>query len=150
MKHVNIEEKTRAFNNARLQNQSKTFFYTELFDLLKSFGLSQSIIELANKHGFFDKEEINGRMIYSFQKTPLHKSSMEKFYEEKRKMVKKWQETQKAKKEAAADNGLTEEKCIAFLKERGFQISKCIGLDIERLAEENAELCQKYLKYQVL
>lgn len=146
MRTVDIKSKTEAFNRTRLDNKSKSFTYQELVTLLRSKGIPADITGLAIKHGFIDKAEVEGHMLYSFQVASLHMDSMQSFYNEKNKKKKIWRENSKQ----PVKNALTERAALALLQSKGYRIKKIVGFDLEKFAAEQPEMYRKYCKYEYI
>jgi hypothetical protein len=144
MKKVNIKTKTEAFNRTRLENKSKSFTYTELIALLKAAGIPLDITTLIIKHHFIDKEEVDGKMLYSFQANSLHMDSMQAFYDEKNRKKKAWNDSKKSPVKEA----LTERAALALLQSKGYRIKRIVGFDLERFMKEQPEMYHKYAKYE--
>jgi hypothetical protein len=144
MKTVNIKQKTESFNRTRLENKDKSFTYAELTALLKSVGIPIDIATLIIKHHFIDKEEVDGRMLYSFQTTSLHMDSMQAFYDEKNRKKKAWNDSKKK----PAKDALTERAALALLQSKGYRIKRIVGFDLDKFAAEQPEMYRKYCKYE--
>ena len=142
MRQVNIDQKTAAFNKARVENQKKIFTGEELYAVLKKAGIPRDIADKLNKYNYFEKEVIDGKTTYAFKVNPLHRDAMESFYKEKRKAKKEWLESKKnpaskvsTKKEA------TETEIILSLKAMGgYRVLKDSGIDTDRIKREDPEL----------
>ena len=144
MKKINIEEKTKALNEFRMNSQNRVFTRPELVDELKKLGFNSSIIGgIIPKFPF---EVMGNSKLYSVPREPIHKSIIsgvyQKFIDYKKKSVNKT----KSQKE----NALSEEQALSILSAKGYQIRKCIGFDLERFQKENPVLYRKYLKYEVV
>lgn len=144
MKTVNIKTKTESFNRTRLENKNKSFTYAELVALLKNAGIPLDITTLIIKHHFIDKEQVDGKMLYSFQETSLHMDSMQMFYDEKNRRKKAWSESKKK----PVNEALTERAAIALLNQKGYRIKRIVGFDLERFMKEQPEMYRKYAKYE--
>jgi hypothetical protein len=146
MKKVNIKTKTESFNRTRLENKNKSFTYAELTALLKGAGIPLDITTLIIKHHFIDKEEVDGKMLYSFQANSLHMDSMQAFYDEKNRKKKAWNDSKKSPVKEA----LTERAALALLQSKGYRIKRIIGFDLERFMKEQPEMYHKYAKYEYI
>ncbi len=144
MKTVDIRQKTESFNRTRLENKKKSFTYTEITSLLKGAGIPIDITTLIIKHHFIDKEEVEGRMLYSFQETSLHTDSMQAFYNEKNRRKKAWNDSKKK----PVKDALTEKAAIDLLSQKGYRIKRIVGFDLEKFAAEQPEMYRKYCKYE--
>lgn len=146
MKKVNIKTKTESFNRTRLENKNKSFTYAELTALLKDAGIPLDITTLIIKHHFIDKEEVDGKMLYSFQANSLHMDSMQAFYDEKNRKKKAWNDSKKSPVKEA----LTERAALALLQSKGYRIKRIVGFDLERFMKEQPEMYHKYAKYEYI
>lgn len=146
MKTVDIRQKTESFNRTRLENKKKSFTYTEITSLLKGAGIPIDITTLIIKHHFIDKEEVEGRMLYSFQETSLHTDSMQAFYDEKNRRKKAWNDSKKK----PVKDALTEKAAIDLLSQKGYRIKRIVGFDLEKFAAEQPEMYRKYCKYEYI
>lgn len=146
MKTVNIRQKTESFNRTRLENKKKSFTYAEITSLLKGAGIPLDITTLIIKHHFIDKEEVEGRMLYSFQETSLHTDSMQAFYDEKNRRKKLWNDSKKK----PVKDALTEKAAIDLLSQKGYRIKRIVGFDLEKFAAEQPEMYRKYCKYEYI
>ena len=146
MKKVDIKAKTESFNRTRLENKNKSFTYQELITLLKGAGIPIDIATLVIKHHFIDKEEVDGKMLYSFQTTSLHMDSMQAFYDEKNSRKKAWANSKKQPVKEA----LTERAALALLQSKGYRIKRIVGFDLEKFAAEQPEMYRRYCKYEYI
>jgi len=146
MKKVDIKAKTESFNRTRLENKNKSFTYQELITLLKGAGIPIDIATLVIKHHFIDKEEVDGKMLYSFQANSLHMDSMQAFYDEKNRRKKEWND----RKKSPVKEALTERAALALLQSKGYRIKRIIGFDLERFMKEQPEMYHKYAKYEYI
>ena len=145
MKKLNVEELTRKLNEFRMSHLEKTFTGEELHNELSKLGFNSAVSSfIANS--FFPYEYMGKQRLYEVPKTPIHKGSLEAFYNKKRDAVKKSYN----KKITASSNIQSEEAALALLSSKGYQIRKCIGFDLERFAKENPVLYKKYLKYEII
>ena len=144
MKAVNIRQKTESFNRTRLENKKKSFTYAEITSLLKGAGIPIDITTLIIKHHFIDKEEVEGRMLYSFQETSLHTDSMQAFYDEKNRRKKLWNDSKKK----PVKDALTEKAAIDLLNQKGYRIKRIVGFDLEKFMKEQPEMYRHYAKYE--
>jgi len=142
MRQVNIEQKTAAFNATRVANQKKAFSSDELYAVLKKAGIPRDIADKLNKYNYFEKEVIDGKTVYSFKITPLHKDAMESFYKEKRRAKKDWLESKKnSASKTSTKKEVTETEIILSLKAMGgYRVLKDSGIDTDRIKREDPEL----------
>lgn len=72
--------------------------------------------------------------LYTMPKDPMYKGLISSFY----------------KKKPANKVTTSEEEALAVLANKGYQIRKCVGFDLDRFAKENPVLYKKYLKYEIV
>lgn len=155
MKKVNVDDKVKQFNLCRLKYEHKAFLYADLFKALKEFKINSNIVCQLLKHGCFDKEVINGRNIYSFQKDPLHKSIMERALGEIRDQNKKWR-TKKAEAKVATKQPTVGEAtsmfddAIKLLSNSDDYVVQKKVFDLEKFKKEQPVMYQKYLKFEIV
>lgn len=145
MRKVNIEEKTKALNEFRLKNQTKSFTYGELREKLGEV-LSKNNIIINAAVKAFPYEMIGKSRLYSMPKDPIHWVFVNNAYKKQTKTHKDYAE----KKEVSKEEELNEEQALKILTKRGYQIRKCVGFDLERFSKENPVLFKKYLKYEII
>lgn len=157
MKKVNIEDKVKQFNLCRLKYEHKAFLYADLFKALKEFKINSNIVCQLLKHGCFDKEVINGRNIYSFQKDPLHKSLMERALGEIRDQNKKWRNKKATEaravttpKPAIGETPNVFDEAIKLLSNSDDYVVQKRVFDIEKFKKEQPVMYQKYLKFEIV
>lgn len=151
MKRVNIEEKTRALNEFRVEACNKSFTYGELKDAFKERKITNDPMTLSGILKLFPFEKIGNSKIYEVPKNPIHISLMKKIWASRAEYQRKNNE----KKKVVVNNTPSveisdEEKALSLLASKGYQIRKCVGFDLERFAKENPDLYKKYLKYEII
>lgn len=156
MKRVSIEDKTKQFNLCRMKYEKKAFMYEELYKTLKEFGIASNTVSLLLKHGCFDKEIINGRNVYSFQKEPLHQAVMARVLKEHRDQNKKYRQNKKVvaladvtKQPVVGTSNLVNEAIKLLSNSDEYVIQKKV-FDLDKFKRENPALYQKYLKFEVI
>ena len=150
---VNIEEKTRALNEFRVEASNKSFTYGELKDIFKEKNITNDPMTLSGILRLFPFEKIGKNKIYEVPKNPIHVSLVKKIWASRADYQKKNKEKNK-EKEKVVDNTpsieISEESALAVLAAKGYQIRKCVGFDLERFSKENPILYKKYLKYEII
>ena len=133
---VNIEEMTKKFNNLRLSSQNKNFSRAEVFKALKNIGINSGIAEKMSKNTqFFEKRRDGVRVNYYFKKDPVYKGLMESIYKQYNEGHKKYSNMKEIGEE---------EKAIALLKSRGYELKKIVGIDEEALRKDLPNVYKKY------
>lgn len=156
MKKVDINQKVKAFNQARVDNQKRVFTSEELYTTLKKVGIPRDIVDKLNKYNYFERESIDGKTAYSFKVTPLHHDTLEAIYNEKRKAKRDWIASKKDPSfKASNKKEVSEEDLILSLKAMGgYRICKNVGIDTDRIKREDPELyatlVKKYTKWIVI
>ena len=149
MKRVNIEEKTRALNEFRVEASNKSFTYGELKGIFKERNITNDPMTLSGILRLFPFEKIGKNKIYEVPKNPIHISLVKKIWASRAEYQKKNNEKKKAVN-AIPSIEISEESALAVLAAKGYQIRKCVGFDLERFAKENPDLYKKYLKYEII
>lgn len=134
---TSIENRTLAFNKARISNLGTEFTRTQLFELLHKEGFNSAVFNEIVRQGLVEKIKLGGRnkCLYKFTETPIHKSKLKLVY---------------SKVNSSQHGKLTEEGAIDFLKELGYKISKPVGINYKALEEENPELVEKYTEWKFI
>lgn len=149
MKRVNIEEKTRALNEFRVEASNKSFTYGELKDIFKERNITNDPMTLSGILRLFPFEKIGKNKIYEVPKNPIHISLVKKIWASRAEYQKKNNEKKKVVNTIHSVE-ISEEAALAVLATKGYQIRKCIGFDLERFSKENPDLYKKYLKYEII
>lgn len=109
----------RRFNTVRLTNTGKSFTGSEIRDLMQKNGISGKVFQLMQKDNAFFMKVRNGNIVnYWFTKEPVGENHFKRLWGS-------YQEQQK--------HQINEEHAIAFLKSRGYRISKVEGVDTDKL-----------------
>ena len=145
----NIEEKTRALNEFRVEASNKSFTYGELKSIFKERNITNDPMTLSGILRLFPFEKIGKNKIYEVPKNPIHISLVKKIWANRAEYQKKNIEKKKAIN-AVHSVEISEEAALAVLATKGYQIRKCIGFDLERFSKENPDLYKKYLKYEII
>ena len=148
MKRVNIEEKTRALNEFRVEASNKSFTYGELKDIFKERNITNDPMTLSGILRLFPFEKIGKNKIYEVPKNPIHVSLVKKIWASRAEYQKK--NKKKNAVNAIPSIEISEESALAVLAAKGYQIRKCVGFDLERFSKENPILYKKYLKYEII
>lgn len=135
MKKINVEEKARVLNELRMSCDNKTFTREELVKNLKQLGFNSQVVG-AMIPKLFTYEEVGKARLYSFPKTPIHKSLIRACYDRCNGYKSK--------------TPSVEESVIATLQAAGYQVRKIVGFDMEKFKAENPNLYKKYLRYETV
>lgn len=149
MKRVNIEEKTRALNEFRVEASNKSFTYGELKNIFKERNITNDPMTMSGILKLFPFEKIGKNKIYKVPKNPIHISLVKKIWVSRAEYQKEYNKKKKAVN-AIPSIEISEESALAVLAAKGYQIRKCVGFDLERFAKENPILYKKYLKYEII
>lgn len=142
MKKLNGKELAKEFNELRIREQGKTFLGSELDKLLNKYGFSNSMILALKNSKVFDYVQSGPSKLFSFKSDPLYHQKMEDIIS----LARSKYSYGRNKKELPE---LTdEEKAVALLSKKGYQIRVLRGFDEVRFAKENPEMYQKYLVYE--
>lgn len=120
------------FNKIRMQNQNRNFSSTELQKLLKTINVGGSLMWKMIHSSFFHIHRKGRSISYEFTKEPIYRAQFVKL-------------TTKAPK---FQKSFDEKECINFLKSRGYEIKKCIGIDESALKAAHPEIYNQFLTYQ--
>lgn len=146
MKHrVNIQEKSQILNEFISKNSNKTFTSGELMDALKELGFNKNVAGIIARSAF-TYEKAGTSTLYETPKKPIYIGLIESAY----KKANNYQKVCRKSKNLQEEETLSEEKALALLSTKGYQIRKCIGFDLDRFAKENPDLYKKYLKYEII
>ena len=148
MKRVNIQEKTRALNEFRIEASNKSFTYGELKDIFKERNITNDPMTMSGILRLFPFEKIGKNKIYEVPKNPIHISLIKKIWASRAEYQRR--KNNEKKKVVIPSVEISEEDALNFLSSKGYQIRKCIGFDLERFQKENPELYRKYLKYEII
>lgn len=140
MKKADYRALTEAVNKFRMEHRSKTYTYSELMNELKNIGISSVYASNLLSSGIIPREKVGKAYLYSFGDEPIHRSTIENLYLNRRASVSKMKVV----------GSSPEESAIRLLQEQGYQVRRVIGFDLERFKKENPVLFKKYLKYETV
>ena len=142
MKKVNYLELTEKLNKFRMEHLSKTYTYNELMKELKMIGISSVYASSLLCSGAIPREKVGKAYLYSFSKEPIHRSTIESLYFNRNSYINKKKDNSKPISQ--------EEAAMKLLQEKGYQVRRVIGFNLEKFKAENPVLYKKYLKYEVV
>ena len=140
MKKINVEEACKAYNEARMQNIGRKNPSDKMIEILKSFGLSETLSRrMLSSPTLFTRFQREGEgkgnhKGYMFSYNPVHISYFQKWLYPDRK--------EEPKKDVPF-----EDECVNYLKEKGYTLKKCVGFNEKQFAADHPELYKKYLQY---
>lgn len=133
MKKVNIEELTKKLNEFRMSSLMKTFIASDLRQKLTEIGFTTNIASSIMQR-CFPFEKMGKSRLYGVPKDPIHKSIVASAY----------------KKQTTYGKRVSEKEALEFLIQKGYQIRRCVGFDMERFKKEQPTMYQKYLRYECI
>lgn len=141
MKRVDIISLTQSFNKFRMEHQSKTYTREELLNELNKLGMNSAIAAMFIAK-YIPSEKVGKSKLYSMPSEPVHKSQIVGIYDAYNNGRRSFKE---------ANKQLTdEEAAMKLLQEKGYQIRRVIGFNLEKFKAENPVLFKKYLKYEII
>ena len=146
MKQINIEEMTAKLNEFVQGHPNKTYTGAELNEALRKLGFNKTVAFRIALNAFpFEKFGVS--TLYSTPKKPIYKGLVENAY----KYVSSYQRKRKQKIQNPGTNPEAAEKdALKLLSSKGYQIRKCVGLDIEKLRMKYPEVYKACLKYEIV
>ena len=146
MKHrVNIQEKSQVLNDFISKNSNKTFTSGELMDALKELGFNKNVAGIIARSAF-TYEKAGTSTLYETPKKPIYIGLIESAY----KKASNYQKVCRKSKNIQKEEQSSEEAALALLSSKGYQIRKCVGLDIEKLRTKFPEVYKACLKYEIV
>lgn len=142
---VNVKEICEQYNKARSQNAGRKGSVKWTSDILKSFGIGTNMAKRIMREPTLlipCKRENAGKGNYKgfiFPYTPVHISWFESWLSDKKK------ETPKVSIERDEN---FETECAVYLKQKGYQLKKCVGFDEDAFKKDYPQIYQKYLIYE--
>ena len=151
MKTVNIEDLTRALNEFRMSNLSKTFTRQEIGEKLAELGFNPVVRGLLIPK-LFPYEKMGNARLYGIPKEPIYKKQVENFYKTARgyKTSSRKAAKKASAKESVVDNFAEAKEvndAIHLLLSKGYKVSRPLGLDVKALLADHPELESKYMRY---
>ena len=158
-KKINIEKLTAALNSFIQSNKNKTFTRQELGEKILELGFNDQMTRLVIPK-IFPYEKLGTSRLYGLPKNPVYKGIIEGCYKTTRDYSKKYfkskenKATVKEEKAPVIVDAFTEAKeindAIRLLLNKGYKVSRPLGLDTRALLADHPELAQKYMRYDII
>lgn len=140
-KRVDLIALTQSFNKFRMEHQSRTYTREELLNELQKVGMNQAIATMFIAK-YIPSEKVGKAKLYSMPSEPVHKSQIVGIYDAYNSGRRSFKE---------ANRQLTdEEAAMKLLQEKGYQVRRVVGFNLEKFKAENPVLYKKYLKYEIV
>lgn len=137
---------TQNFNKFRMEHQSKTYTREEMVKELGKIGMNSAIAAMFMIK-FIPSERIGNKgKLYSFPADPIHKSQIQGIYDAYNNRRRSLNLGKKESTKQLTD----EEAAMKLLQEKGYQVRRVVGFNLEKFKAENPVLYKKYLKYEVI
>ena len=145
MKRVDLITLTQSFNKFRMEHQSRTYTREELMSELQKIGMNQAIATMFMSK-YIPSERVGKSKLYSMPADPIHKSQIVGIYDAYNNGRRALRLDEKKSNKQLTD----EEAAMRLLQERGYQVRKVVGFNLEKFKAENPVLYKKYLKYEIV
>ena len=147
MKGIKIDliNLTQNFNKFRMEHQSRTYTREELVSELQKVGMNQAIAAMFMSK-YIPSERVGKGKLYSLPTDPIHKSQIAGIYE----AYNSGRRSLKLERKEIGKQLTAEEAAMKLLQEKGYQIRRVVGFNLEKFKAENPVLFKKYLKYEVV
>lgn len=145
MKRVDLITLTQSFNKFRMEHQSRTYTREELLNELNKLGMNQAIATMFMAK-YIPSERVGKGKLYSFPTEPIHKDQIQGIYNTYNNGRRALRLDEKKSNKQLTD----EEAAMRLLQERGYQVRKVVGFNLEKFKAENPVLYKKYLKYEII
>lgn len=145
MKRVDLITLTQSFNKFRMEHQSRTYTREELMSELQKIGMNQAIAAMFMSK-YIPSERVGKGKLYSLPTDPIHKSQIVGIYDAYNNGRRALRLDEKKSNKQLSD----EEAAMKLLQEKGYQVCKVVGFNLEKFKAENPVLYKKYLKYEVV
>lgn len=142
---VDLINLTQNFNKFRMEHQSKTYTREEMVKELGKIGMNSAIAAMFMIK-FIPSERVGKGKLYSFPTEPIHKSQIQGIYD----AYNNGRRSLKLDKKEANRQLTDEEAAMKLLQEKGYQVRRVVGFNLEKFKAENPVLYKKYLKYEVV
>lgn len=144
-KRVDLIALTQSFNKFRMEHQSKTYTREELLNELNKLGMNSAIATMFMAK-YIPSERVGKGKLYSFPIEPVHKSQIVGIYDAYNNGRRTLRLDEKKLNKQLSD----EEAAMKLLQEKGYQVRRVVGFNLEKFKAENPVLYKKYLKYEVV
>lgn len=142
---VDLINLTQNFNKFRMEHQSKTYTREELIGELQKIGMNQAIAAIFMSK-YIPSERVGKGKLYSLPTEPIHKSQISGIYE----VYNSGRRSLNLEKKESIKQLTAEEAAMKLLQEKGYQVRRVVGFNLEKFKAENPVLYKKYLKYEVV
>ena len=144
-KRIDLIDLTQRFNKFRMEHQSRTYTREELLKELNTLGMNSAIATMFMAK-FIPSERVGKGKLYSMSSEPIHKAQIQGIYDSYN-LGKRNLNLEKNNKTVQLSE---EEAAMKLLQEKGYQIRRVIGFNLEKFKAENPVLFKKYLKYEIV
>lgn len=144
-KRIDLITLTQSFNKFRMEHQSRTYTREELLSELNKLGMNSAIAAMFVAK-YIPSEKVGKAKLYSMPNEPVHKSQIGGIYD----AYNSGRRSLKLDKKEANRQLTDEEVAMKLLQEKGYQVRKVVGFNLEKFKAENPVLYKKYLKYEVI
>ena len=144
-KRVDLIALTQSLNKFRMEHQSKTYTREELLSELGKLGMNSAIATMFMAK-YIPSERVGKGKLYSFPAEPIHKSQIIGIYD----AYNNGRRSLNLDKKEANRQLTNEEAAMKLLQEKGYQIRRVVGFNLEKFKAENPVLYKKYLKYEII
>ena len=144
-KRIDVITLTQSFNKFRMEHQSKTYTREELLNELNKLGMNSAIAAMFIAK-YIPSEKVGKSKLYSMPNEPVHKSQIVGIYD----TYNSGRRSLNLEKKESAKQLTDEESAMKLLQEKGYQIRRVVGFNLEKFKAENPVLYKKYLKYEII
>ena len=144
-KRVDLIDLTQSFNKFRMEHQSRTYTREELLNELGKLGMNSAIATMFMAK-YIPSEKVGKAKLYSMPSEPVHKSQIVGIYD----AYNSGRRSLKLDKKEANRQLTDEEAAMKLLQEKGYQVRRVVGFNLEKFKAENPVLYKKYLKYEIV
>lgn len=144
-KRIDLITLTQVFNKFRMEHQSKTYTREELLSELNKLGMNSAIATMFIAK-YIPNERVGKGKLYSLPTEPIHKSQIVGIYD----AYNSGRRTLKLDKKEVNRQLTDEEAAMKLLQEKGYQVRRVVGFNLEKFKAENPVLYKKYLKYEIV
>lgn len=144
-KRVDVITLTQGFNKFRMEHQSRTYTREELLQELNKLGMNSAIATMFIAK-YIPSEKVGKAKLYSMPSEPVHKSQIVGIYD----AYNNGRRSLKLERKEATKQLTAEEAAMKLLQEKGYQVRRVVGFNLEKFKAENPVLFKKYLKYEII
>ena len=144
-KRIDVITLTQSFNKFRMEHQSRTYTREELLSELNKLGMNSAIATMFMAK-YIPSERMGTAKLYSMPSEPVHKSQISGIYD----AYNTGRRSLKLDKKESTKQLTDEEAAMKLLQEKGYQVRRVVGFNLEKFKVENPVLYKKYLKYEIV